>query len=74
LNPYSGLNNIISQERTRFVDSKSRMSDKPQIGRVTVPKAHQKKIESEVLADTASTSIFKQDGKCYTVKKGSSMD
>lgn len=73
LNPYSGLNSIMVQEHTRFVDSKSSMSGKPKIGRIAVPKAHQKRIESEVLVDTASTSMFKQDGKCYVVKKDSQM-
>jgi len=65
LNPYSGLSNISGQEHTRFIDSKSRMSDKPQIGRIAVPKAHQKNIKSEELERSSRAAIFKQDGKCY---------
>lgn len=73
LNTYSGLNNIISQEHTRFIDSKSRMSNKPQIGRIAVPKAHQKNIKSEELVRSSRGDIFKQDGKCYVEIFGSQM-
>jgi len=73
LNPYSGLNNIISQEHTRFIDSKSRMSNKPQIVRIAVPKAHQKNIKSEELVRSSRGAIFKKDGKCYVEVFGSQM-
>jgi len=73
LNPYSGLNNIISQEHTRFINSKSSMSSRPQIGRITVPKTHQKNIKSEELVRSSRGAIFKQDGKCYVEVFGSQM-
>ena len=73
LNPYSGLSNIISHEHTRFVESKARVSGKPQIARVTVPKEHKKQLTSEVLVQSATGNIFKQDGKCYVEVFGSQM-
>lgn len=73
LNPYSGLNSIISQEHNAFVDSKSAISGKLHTGRITVPKEHQKKFKSEVLVQSATSKIFKQDGKCFIEVFGSQM-
>ena len=73
LNPYAGLNNIMTQDHTRFVESKAPMSGKSQIGRVTVPKEHKKQLKSEVLVQSTTGNIFKQDGKCYVEVFGSQM-
>lgn len=73
LNPYSGLNSIMAQEHTRFVDSKSSVTGKPKIGRIAVPKAHQKNIKSEALVRSSREAIFKQDGKCFFEVFGSQM-
>lgn len=73
LQPYLGLNNIISQEHDQFVDLKSSIAAEPQIGRLTVPKAHQKNIKSEELVRSSRGAIFKQDGKCFVEIFGSQM-